>query len=153
MAVNPMELRDTVLRITGVNPRKCMKCGKCSGTCPAYDQMEYHPHQFVAMVEKGDIERLMASPSSRAVTASSRGAPPTHSASSSSTSGKPPDRFPAVSRRWMSRAALRQMRPSRGESFCGRWGGMAFHAPSQVSLRHSSRSWGSARMFPAIAAQ
>ena len=29
----------------------------------AYDQMEYHPHQFVAMVEKGDIERLMASPS------------------------------------------------------------------------------------------
>ena len=63
MAVNPMELRDTVLRITGVNPRKCMKCGKCSGTCPAYDQMEYHPHQFVAMVEKGDIERLMASPS------------------------------------------------------------------------------------------
>ena len=48
MAVNPMELRDTVLRITGVNPRKCMKCGKCSGTCPAYDQMEYHPHQFVA---------------------------------------------------------------------------------------------------------
>ena len=27
-----------------------MKCGKCSATCPAYDEMEYHPHQFVSMV-------------------------------------------------------------------------------------------------------
>ena len=24
-----------------------MQCGKCSGTCPNYDEMEYHPHQFV----------------------------------------------------------------------------------------------------------
>ena len=63
MAVNPMELRDTVLRITGVNPRKCMKCGKCSGTCPAYDQMEYHPHQFVSMVRKGRIAELAKSKS------------------------------------------------------------------------------------------
>ena len=54
-------LKETVLRISGVNPRKCMKCGKCSGTCPAYDDMTYHPHQFVAMVESGTIEPLMAS--------------------------------------------------------------------------------------------
>ena len=40
-----------------------MKCGKCSGTCPAYDEMEYHPHQFVYMVETGDIEPLMKSES------------------------------------------------------------------------------------------
>ena len=60
---NEKMLRDTVLRISGVNPRKCMKCGKCSGTCPSYDEMEYHPHQFVAMVEKGQIEKLMASKS------------------------------------------------------------------------------------------
>ena len=46
----------------GVNPRKCMRCGKCSGTCPSYDEMEYHPHQFVYMVEKGEIEPLMPSP-------------------------------------------------------------------------------------------
>ena len=63
MAVNQNELRDTILRVTGVNPRKCMKCGKCSGTCPAYDEMEYHPHQFVAMVENGDIDALMKSES------------------------------------------------------------------------------------------
>ena len=52
-----------ILRTSGVNPKKCMKCGKCSGTCPNYDKMEYHPHQFVAMVEKGQIEKLMESDS------------------------------------------------------------------------------------------
>ncbi|MBQ4497740.1 MAG: 4Fe-4S dicluster domain-containing protein [Spirochaetaceae bacterium] len=55
--------RDDIVRISGVNPRKCMKCGKCSGTCPSYDEMEYHPHQFVAMVESGNIEPLLNSPS------------------------------------------------------------------------------------------
>ena len=57
------DMAEQVIRMSGVNPRKCMKCGKCSGTCPAYDEMEYHPHQFVAMVEKGRIEELMASKS------------------------------------------------------------------------------------------
>lgn len=55
--------RDDIVHISGVNPRKCMKCGKCSGTCPSYDEMEYHPHQFVAMVESGNIEPLLNSPS------------------------------------------------------------------------------------------
>ena len=49
--------------MSGVNPLKCMRCGKCSGTCPSYDEMEYHPHQFVYMVEIGDIETLMKSDS------------------------------------------------------------------------------------------
>lgn len=48
---------------SGVNVRKCMRCGKCSATCPSYDAMEYHPHQFVYMVEKGDIEPLLNSDS------------------------------------------------------------------------------------------
>ena len=56
-------LTETALRISGVNVKKCMKCGKCSGTCPSYDKMEYHPHQFVSMVEKGQIEKLMNSES------------------------------------------------------------------------------------------
>ena len=55
--------REEILRISGVNPRKCMRCGKCSGTCPAYDEMEYHPHEFVYMVERGDIEPLLKSES------------------------------------------------------------------------------------------
>ncbi len=57
------KIADEIIRRSGVNPRKCMKCGKCSGTCPAYDEMEYHPHQFVYMVETGDIEPLMNSKS------------------------------------------------------------------------------------------
>ena len=61
--MNNQNMIETVTRISGVNPRKCMRCGKCSGTCPSYDKMEYHPHQFVYMVEKGEIGKLMSSPS------------------------------------------------------------------------------------------
>jgi len=57
------DLKKEIERISGVNPLKCMKCGKCSATCPAYDEMEYHPHQFVSMVEKGNIEPLLKSES------------------------------------------------------------------------------------------
>ncbi len=63
MLVSERDQAELVMRISGVNPRKCMKCGKCSATCPAYDEMEYHPHQFVSMVEKGQIKKLMASKS------------------------------------------------------------------------------------------
>ena len=55
--------KEQILRMSGVNPLKCMRCGKCSGTCPSYDEMEYHPHQFVYMVETGDINALMQSKS------------------------------------------------------------------------------------------
>lgn len=54
-------LMEDIRRIAGVNPRKCMKCGKCSGACPAYDEMDFHPHQFVDMVENGRIDELMNS--------------------------------------------------------------------------------------------
>ena len=54
---------EQIIRASGVNPRKCMRCGKCSGTCPSYDDMEYHPHEFVYMVESGDIEPLLNSKS------------------------------------------------------------------------------------------
>ena len=55
--------KEQLLQMSGVNPRLCMRCGKCSGTCPSYDEMEYHPHQFVYMVETGDIEPLLHSES------------------------------------------------------------------------------------------
>ena len=60
---NTSEMKNQLLRMSGVNPKKCMKCGKCSGTCPAYDSMEYHPHQFVSMVESGNIQPLLESES------------------------------------------------------------------------------------------
>lgn len=57
------ELQRRILEESGVDVRKCMKCGKCSATCPAYDGMEYHPHQFVDMVKRGKIEPLLKSES------------------------------------------------------------------------------------------
>ena len=61
---NNMEnAREEIIRRSGVNVKKCMRCSKCSGTCPAYDEMEYHPHQFVYMVETGDLKPLMESKS------------------------------------------------------------------------------------------
>lgn len=53
--------RDNIRRISRAETKKCMQCGKCSGSCPAYGEMDYHPHQFVAMVENGDIEVLLSS--------------------------------------------------------------------------------------------
>ena len=53
--------KEEIERIAGVNPRKCMKCGKCSAACPAFDAMEFHPHQVPSMVEGGDVAPLLAS--------------------------------------------------------------------------------------------
>lgn len=61
--MNNSQLKKEILRISNVNVRKCMKCGKCSATCPAYDEMEYHPHQFASMIDNGDIEPLINSTS------------------------------------------------------------------------------------------
>ena len=52
-----------ILRISGADPRKCMQCGKCTASCPAFDRMEYPPHRVVAMVRRGEIDALAASPS------------------------------------------------------------------------------------------
>ena len=60
---NSSNERDEVLERSGVNVRRCMRCGKCSATCPSFDEMEFHPHEFVYMVEKGDIEPLQNSES------------------------------------------------------------------------------------------
>ena len=60
---NNKYLREEILRISGADVSKCMRCGKCSATCPQYDEMEYHPHQFVNMVENGEIEPLLNSDS------------------------------------------------------------------------------------------
>ncbi len=56
-------LSESVRRISGVNVRKCMKCGKCSASCPAFDDMDFHPHQFISMVDAGNITPLLESSS------------------------------------------------------------------------------------------
>ena len=57
---NPAE---RIKEISGTNPYKCMKCGKCSATCPSFDEMDIKPHQFVSYVQNGDIEALANSKS------------------------------------------------------------------------------------------
>jgi len=54
---------ERVREISGVNPYKCMKCGKCSATCPSFDEMDIKPHQFVSYVLRGDVEALANSKS------------------------------------------------------------------------------------------
>ena len=48
---------------SGTDVRKCMKCGKCSGRCPAFKEMDIKPHQFVSYIEKGEIDKLLESKS------------------------------------------------------------------------------------------
>ena len=54
---------ERVREISGTNPLKCMKCGKCSATCPAFNEMDIKPHQFVSYVQDGNIEALANSKS------------------------------------------------------------------------------------------
>ena len=54
---------EQIKNISGVNPLKCMKCGKCSATCPAFNEMDIKPHQFVSYVQNGDVEALANSKS------------------------------------------------------------------------------------------
>ena len=54
---------ERIKEISGVNPLKCMKCGKCSATCPAFNEMDIKPHQFVSYVLNGDIDALANSKS------------------------------------------------------------------------------------------
>lgn len=49
--------------ISGVNPLKCMKCGKCSASCPSFEEMDIKPHQFVTYVINDDVESLAQSQS------------------------------------------------------------------------------------------
>ena len=40
-----------------------MKCGKCSGSCPSFNEMDVKPHQFASYIVNGDIESLVSSKS------------------------------------------------------------------------------------------
>ena len=52
---------ELIKEISGVNPLKCMKCGKCSASCPSFNEMDIKPHQFVTYVINDDIEALATS--------------------------------------------------------------------------------------------
>ena len=54
---------EAIREISGVNPLKCMKCGKCSASCPSFNEMDIKPHQFVTYVINDDVEQLTKSKS------------------------------------------------------------------------------------------
>ena len=49
---------EMVKEISSSNPLKCMKCGKCSASCPAFDKMDIKPHQFVSYVVNENVDEL-----------------------------------------------------------------------------------------------
>ena len=53
------ERLETIKAISGTDVSKCMKCGKCSGRCPAFKDMDIKPHQFVSLLADGKIEKLL----------------------------------------------------------------------------------------------
>ena len=54
---------ERIYEISGVDAKKCMKCGKCSATCPSFNEMDIKPHQFVSYVLNDNIEALANSKS------------------------------------------------------------------------------------------
>ncbi|MCL2617297.1 MAG: 4Fe-4S dicluster domain-containing protein [Defluviitaleaceae bacterium] len=49
--------------ISGASDEKCMKCGRCSASCPSYNEMDVRPHQFVSYLQNGNIDGLLNSSS------------------------------------------------------------------------------------------
>jgi len=61
MTQSEAKWKESILEISQVDVSRCMKCGKCSASCPAYDEMDIKPHQFISYVLHGDIDELMKS--------------------------------------------------------------------------------------------
>ncbi len=59
--MDKQEYLENISLISGTDARKCMKCGKCSGRCPAFKDMDVKPHQFVSYLVQGKIDKLLES--------------------------------------------------------------------------------------------
>ena len=59
--MNKQDILDNIKLLSGTDVKKCMKCGKCSGRCPAYKDMDIKPHQFVNYLAEGRLDKLMES--------------------------------------------------------------------------------------------
>lgn len=59
--MNKQEILDNLKSFSGTDAKKCMKCGKCSGRCPAFHDMDIKPHQFVSYLVDGKLDKLLGS--------------------------------------------------------------------------------------------
>ena len=57
--LNNNDIAERLLEISGADASRCMKCGRCSASCPAYNRMSIRPHQFVSYIQRGDIQPLL----------------------------------------------------------------------------------------------
>ena len=55
------ERLENLREMCGTNIYACMKCGKCSGRCPAFKEMDIKPHQFVSLLAQGKLDKLLES--------------------------------------------------------------------------------------------
>lgn len=63
MLKTKMEQVQLIKEISNVDTKRCMKCGKCSASCPSYEEMDIRPHQFASYVQNGNVTELMESTS------------------------------------------------------------------------------------------
>ena len=59
--MNKKDVLENISLISGTDAKKCMKCGKCSGRCPAFKEMDIKPHQFVTYLVQGRLDKLLES--------------------------------------------------------------------------------------------
>ena len=55
-----ISLAAEVLELSGAKAANCMKCGRCSASCPVSASMDFFPHEFVSKLNNEDIGPLLA---------------------------------------------------------------------------------------------
>jgi len=61
MQSSNINLAEETIQISGTDPKKCIRCGKCTATCPS--EMDVNPHQFVKHLAEKNINALLESKS------------------------------------------------------------------------------------------
>jgi len=59
--INPAFEAKEILQNSKTLAEKCMKCGRCSASCPSCYEMDIQPHQFVSCIMRGDTDSLLKS--------------------------------------------------------------------------------------------
>ena len=52
-------LASEVLELSDAKVANCMKCGRCSASCPVSASMDFFPHEFVSKLNNEDVNPLL----------------------------------------------------------------------------------------------
>ena len=61
MQISEKEQDQQAIDISGTNPKTCIQCGKCSGSCPVAKHMDLLPHRVVWELSQGRISKVQQS--------------------------------------------------------------------------------------------